>query len=54
MFALIDGSLRKLLAATLDGWRPPQIVVAGEESPGKSSVLDRLMMTPLLPRAETI
>ena len=54
MFALLDGRLRGLLAATLDGWQPPQIVVVGEESSGKSSVLERLMMTPLLPRAESI
>ena len=52
VFALLDGSLRGLLAATLDGWQPPQVVVVGEESSGKSSVLERLMMTPLLPRAE--
>ena len=52
MFALLDGSLRELLAVTLDGWQPPQVVVVGEESSGKSSVLERLMMTPLLPRAE--
>jgi hypothetical protein len=54
IFALLDGSLRELLAATLDGWQPPQVVVVGEESSGKSSVLERLMMTPLLPRDETI
>ena len=54
VFALLDGSLRELLAATLDGWQPPQVVVVGEESSGKSSVLERLMMTPLLPRAENI
>ena len=36
----------------MDG--PPQFVVVGEESSGKSSVLERLMMTPLLPRAENI
>jgi hypothetical protein len=54
VFALLDGSLRGLLAATLDGWQPPQVVVVGEESSGKSSVLERLMMTPLLPRAENI
>jgi hypothetical protein len=52
MFALLDGSMRELLTAMLDGWQPPQVVVVGEESSGKSSVLERLMMTPLLPRAE--
>jgi hypothetical protein len=53
MFSLLDG-LRGLLAELLDGWQPPQIVVVGEESSGKSSVLERLMMTPLLPRDEHI
>ena len=38
MFSLLDG-LRVLLAETLDGWQPPQIVVVGQESSGKSSVL---------------
>jgi hypothetical protein len=53
MFSLLDG-LRQLLAETLDGWQPPLIVVVGQESSGKSSVLERLMMTPLLPRDENI
>ena len=35
MFSLLDG-LRGLLAELLDGWQPPQIVVVGEESSGKS------------------
>jgi len=51
VFALLDG-LRGLLAETLDGWQPPQIVVVGQESSGKSSVLERLMMVPILPRDE--
>ena len=38
MFSLLDG-LRGLLAETLDGWQPPQVVVVGQESSGKSSVL---------------
>jgi hypothetical protein len=54
MFALLDGSLRELLAAVLDGWQPPQVVIVGEESSGKCSALERLMMTPLLPHAENI
>jgi hypothetical protein len=53
IFSLLDG-LRGLLAETLDGWQPPQLVVVGQESSGKSSVLERLMMTPLLPRDDDI
>jgi hypothetical protein len=53
MFSLLDG-LRQLLSETLDGWQPPNVVVVGQESSGKSSVLERLMMTPLLPRDENI
>ena len=53
MFSLLDG-LRQLLAETLDGWQPPQLVVVGQESSGKSSLLERLMMTPLLPRDDNI
>jgi hypothetical protein len=53
MFSLLDG-LRQLLAETLDGWQIPNVVVVGQESSGKSSVLERLMMTPLLPRDENI
>ena len=40
IFSLLDG-LRGLLAETLDGWQPPQLVVVGQESSGKSSVLER-------------
>jgi len=53
VFSLLDG-LRQLLTETLDGWQTPQIVVVGQESSGKSSVLERLMMMPLLPRADNI
>ena len=52
MFAQLDG-LRGLLEKTLD-WEPPKFVVVGVESSGKSSVLERLMMTPLLPRDEVL
>jgi GTP-binding protein EngB required for normal cell division len=49
MFAQLDG-LRGLLDETLKDWDPPKIIVVGQESAGKSSVLERLMMVPLLPR----
>ena len=53
MFSLLD-DLRELLAETLDGWHPPAIVVVGQENSGKSSLLERLMLIPLLPRDENI
>ena len=46
--------LRDVLAETLEGWKPPQLVVIGAESTGKSSLLERLIMMPLLPTAETV
>ena len=46
--------LRDILAETLDGWRPPQLVVVGPESSGKSSLLERLVMMPIFPTAEGI
>ena len=49
MLSQLDG-IGDLLAETLQGWQTPKIVVVGSESSGKSSVLERLMMTPLLPR----
>ena len=50
MFSKLDSpNLRELLYETLGDWEPPKIVVIGSESSGKSSVLERLMMTPLLP-----
>lgn len=51
MFSKLDG-MRDLLAETLQDWGPSKIVVVGSESSGKSSVLERLMMMPLLPRDE--
>ena len=53
VFAQLD-PLRDILAETLDGWRPPQLVVIGAESSGKSSLLERLVMMPILPTAEGI
>ena len=49
MFAMLDG-MRGILDETLKDWKSPKIVVIGSESSGKSSLLERLMMFPLLPR----
>ena len=46
--------VRELLAETLEGWCPPQLVVIGAESSGKSSLLQRLVMMPILPTAEGV
>jgi hypothetical protein len=53
VFEKLD-ELRDILADTLEGWRPPQLVVIGSESSGKSSLLERLVMMPILPTAEGI
>jgi hypothetical protein len=49
VFATLD-PLRNILEKSLDGWKPPQLVVIGEENSGKSSVLERLAMMPIFPR----
>ena len=48
---MLDG-MRDILKLdeTLKDWKSPKIVVIGSESSGKSSLLERLMMFPLLPR----
>ena len=53
VFAHLD-PLRDILADTLQGWRPPQLVVVGAESSGKSSLLERLVMMPIFPTAEGV
>ena len=50
VFAQLD-PLREILVDTLEGWEPPQLVVIGEESCGKSSLLQRLVMMPIFPTA---
>ena len=49
-FEELDG-MRDVLRASLDGWRPPLLVCLGGVRSGSSSVLERLVMRPLLPRA---
>jgi len=53
IFTQLD-SLRDILAKTLEGWQPPQLVVIGQESSGKSTVLERLAMMPIFPRDDNI
>jgi GTP-binding protein EngB required for normal cell division len=53
VFSLLD-PVRDILPPTLSDWEPPQIVVLGQESTGKSSLLERLTMMPLFPRADGI
>mmetsp|Transcript_5089 Transcript_5089/g.14213 ORF Transcript_5089/g.14213 Transcript_5089/m.14213 type:complete len:299 (-) Transcript_5089:221-1117(-) len=48
IFSRLD-RLRDILATTLEGWQPPQLVVLGGESSGKSTLLARLTMMPLFP-----
>jgi GTP-binding protein EngB required for normal cell division len=49
VFSELD-PLRDVLAQTLKGWQPPQLVVLGQENTGKSSILERLAMIPIFPR----
>ena len=51
LFDLID-PLGELLAATLKDWKTPMVMVFGNETSGKSSLLERLAMMPILPRGE--
>ena len=43
--------LRDVLAETLNGWKPPQLVIIGAEGTGKTSLLERLIMMPIVPTA---
>ena len=51
VFAQLD-PMRDILAETLEGWQPPQLVVIGAEKSGKSTLLERLLMIPIFPTAE--
>lgn len=50
-FSQLD-PLRDVLAASLEGWQPPQLVMIGDESSGKSTILERLAMMPIFPRGD--
>jgi GTP-binding protein EngB required for normal cell division len=49
IFAFLD-PVREVLNRTLADWKPPQIVVIGQESSGKSSLLERISMMSIFPR----
>ena len=40
--------------AWLAGWQPPRVVVVGNQSEGKSAILERLCMMPLFPRSKSL
>ena len=41
---------RELLHEVLEGWEPPRIVAIGDESAGKSTILEQLANVPIFPR----
>ena len=46
--------LGDILQSVLDGWEPPRVVVMGNQSAGKSTLLERLCMMPLFPRSRSM
>eukprot|EP00439_Symbiodinium_sp_Y106_P044919 s3521_g5.t1 len=49
IFRVLD-PLRGLLLEALDGWTPQRMIVVGDESAGKSTILEMLAMLPIFPR----
>ena len=49
IFDVLDGVATDLKAC-LDSWEPPRVVVLGDQSHGKSTLLERLCLMPLFPR----
>ena len=39
--------VRDMLDTELDGWEPPQVMVIGGQSSGKSALLERITMMPV-------
>jgi hypothetical protein len=46
--------IRSELEEALDGWKPPVVVVFGQQSCGKSTLLERIAMVPLFPKGPNI
>ena len=46
--------IREQLKSVLEGWEPPVVVTIGGESAGKSTILERIAMTPLFPKGKTM
>ena len=46
--------IRADLGSKLSGWKPPVVVVFGEESCSKSTILERIAMVPLFPKGEEL
>ena len=53
IFATMD-RLDDVLQEVLAGWQPPRVVVVGNQSEGKSAILERLCMMPLFPRSKSL
>ena len=49
LYAVLD-PLHMMLSPTLDDWAPPQVVVVGQDTSGKSTLLERISQMPLFPR----
>ena len=46
--------IKEPYATALGGWKPPVVIVFGAESAGKSTILERISMFPLLPKGDGI
>ena len=46
--------IKERYATALGDWKPPVVIVFGAESAGKSTILERISMFPLLPKGDGI